>query len=120
VLWAVLDNAVKYSPDGSPITVRIRPETADRLEIVVTDEGAGMDATSSAHAFDQFYRAPDAARLAADGSGIGLYAARGLVEAMGGSISLTSRLGVGTTVTCVLPAEQAERDDGEAVDRASV
>jgi signal transduction histidine kinase len=71
-----------------------------------------MDASSAAQAFEQFYRSPDAARLAADGSGIGLYAARGLIEAMGGAISLTSQLGVGTTVTCVLPAEQVERDEG--------
>jgi signal transduction histidine kinase len=112
VLWAILDNAVKYSPDGSPITVQIRPAATDRLEVAVTDEGAGMDASSAAQAFEQFYRSPDAARLAADGSGIGLYAARGLIEAMGGAISLTSQLGVGTTVTCVLPAEQVERDEG--------
>ena len=85
VLWAVLDNAVKYSPVGSAITVHVRPVAVDRLEIVVADEGGGMDATSVEHAFDQFYRAPDATRLAVDGSGVGLYVARGLMEAMDGA-----------------------------------
>jgi two-component system OmpR family sensor kinase len=69
-----------------------------------------MDPAVVAHAFDQFYRAPDARRLAPDGSGVGLYAARGLVRAMGGDIRLESRLGAGTTVTLVLPAEEAAED----------
>jgi signal transduction histidine kinase len=63
-----------------------------------------------ARAFDQFYRSADARRLSPDGSGVGLYAARGLVEAMGGSISIESGLGAGTAVTVVLPAEQADAE----------
>jgi K+-sensing histidine kinase KdpD len=110
VLWAILDNAVKYSPAGSPITVQVRSTPDDRLEVAIRDEGAGMDAESVAHAFDQFYRSPHASRLAVDGSGVGLYAARGLIEAMAGEIQLTSRLGAGTQVTFVLPAERAESD----------
>ena len=58
-------------------------------------------------AFEQFYRSSDARRLAPDGSGVGLYAARGLMRAMGGDIELASRLGVGTTVTLSLPGEVA-------------
>ena len=52
-----------------------------------------MDAETLAHAFDQFYRASDARRLAPDGSGVGLYAARGLLRAMGGEITAESRPG---------------------------
>ena len=66
-----------------------------------------MDDATREHAFEQFYRSSDARRLAPDGSGVGLYAARGLMRAMGGDIGLESRLGAGTTVTLTLPAEEA-------------
>jgi signal transduction histidine kinase len=107
VLWAILDNAVKYSPAGSTISVHIKPEGGE-LSIVVRDEGIGMDETTLARAFEQFYRSGDARRLAPDGSGVGLYAASGLMEAMGGSLSAASELGRGTTFTLRVPAEPSE------------
>jgi two-component system sensor histidine kinase SenX3 len=119
-LWAMLDNAVKYSPRASTvrITVASRPLGTSPHELVaeisITDEGAGMDADTRDHAFEQFYRSADARRLAPDGSGVGLYAARGLVRAMGGEILLETRLGVGTTVTVTLPAEAAEEAQADA------
>ena len=67
-----------------------------------------MDAGTREHAFEQFFRADQARRLVPDGSGIGLYAARGLVEAMGGSIRIESEPGRGTAVTLTLPAEEAD------------
>ena len=110
VLWAVLDNAVKYSPAGSRVTVRLSAVPGEAgsgmlARIAVTDEGAGMDEETRARAFEQFYRATDARRLAPDGSGVGLYAARGLMRAMGGDAGIESRLGVGSTVSLILPAE---------------
>ena len=107
VLWAVLDNAVKYSPAGSPIDVRVEPSDG-RIGIAVTDQGGGMDAETQARAFEQFYRSPQARRMAPDGSGIGLYAAKGLMTAMAGDLTIESRLGGGTTVGMVLPAEPAD------------
>ena len=106
VLWAVLDNAVKYSPAGSPVDVRIAPD-GDRLALTVRDAGAGMDETTRTQAFEQFYRSDQARKLAPDGSGVGLYAARGLMEAMGGSIEIDSRLGHGASVTLRVPSEPA-------------
>ena len=110
VLWAVLDNAVKYSPADSRIEARLAPD-GDHLSLTVIDRGTGMDAEAAARAFDQFYRAPQARKLAPDGSGVGLYAARGLMEAMGGSIQVDSMLGSGTSVTIRLPAEPSEAGD---------
>lgn len=113
-LWAVLDNAVKYSPPGSTVRIelvgrRLATSPDDLVaEISITDQGAGMSAETRNHAFEQFYRSDDARRLAPDGSGVGLYAASGLVRAMGGDIALESRAGAGTTVTITLPAEPAE------------
>lgn len=108
VLWALLDNAVKYSPPRSPIQVEI--VTSDetdglRVEVTVVDTGSGMDAETLAHAFDQFYRATSARRDAPDGSGIGLYAARGLVQAMDGTIKIERSANSETRVTFSLPAE---------------
>ena len=107
VLWALLDNAVKYSPAGSPIDVRIAPDSGV-LSITVTDRGTGMDPETREHAFDQFYRSTQARKLAPDGSGVGLYAARGLMTAMDGSIQIESSLGTGTAITVRVPAELSE------------
>ncbi len=119
-LWAVLENAVKYSPAGSPIEVDLicRPATtADRVgksavveEVAVTDHGVGMDRATTARAFDRFYRAEAARRLAPDGSGVGLYTASRLLSLMGGSTSASSTPGAETTVRLVLPAEAAAAD----------
>jgi signal transduction histidine kinase len=120
VLWAVLDNAVKYSQPGSTIAVRLTARSVDETHgqftarLDITDEGTGMDPATRARAFDQFFRSADARRLAPDGSGVGLYAARGLMRAMGGDIELSSRLGVGTTVTLTLPAEAAAEANQQA------
>ena len=104
VLWALLDNAVKYSPAGSPIEVAVAPVDGS-LDVTVRDRGTGMDDETLRQAFDQFYRSTQARKLAPDGSGVGLYAAKGLVEAMGGSVRLESALGAGTAVTVRLTAE---------------
>lgn len=123
VLWAVLDNAVKYSRPGSRISVRLALENLTgeaRSHLVVEDEGAGMDETTRERAFDQFYRSVDARRMAPDGSGVGLYAARGLVRAMGGEMSLDSRLGSGTRVLIELPAEPATEEPAAPRDQGTV
>jgi len=117
VLWALLDNAVKYSPDGSPVTVDLglsndHAEGDLKAEIRILDHGAGMDEETRRRAFEQFYRSGHARRLAPDGSGVGLYAARGLIEMMAGSIEIQSQLGAGTTVTLRLPAEGLEEPTG--------
>jgi signal transduction histidine kinase len=114
VLWALMDNAVKYSPAGSTIQVHLGlvPSSAgDRVsEIAIHDKGVGMDPTTRASAFEQFFRSDDARRLVPDGSGIGLYAARGLVVAMGGAISIESQPKAGTTVRLTLPAETTDEE----------
>ena len=76
------------------------------------EASSGMDAETREKAFEQFYRSADARRLAPDGSGVGLYAARGLMRAMGGDVGIESRLGVGSTLILSLPAEPSA--DAEA------
>ena len=104
VMWALFDNALKYSPPETPIEVSIN-QGDGALTVSVRDHGTGMDGETASRAFDQFYRSGQARRLAPDGSGVGLYMARGVVHAMGGEISLDTALGQGTSVTVRLPAE---------------
>lgn len=109
-MWAILDNAVKYSPPASPISVTVSPTPDHRVAVAIADLGRGMTPETQLRAFDQFYRSPDARAVAPDGSGIGLYTARGLLRAMDGDIALRSRLGAGTTLTLLLPGERADAD----------
>ena len=104
VLWALLDNAVKYSPGGSAIGVHIEPE-GEELAITVRDSGIGMDEATRERAFEQFYRSRDARRMVPDGSGVGLYAASGLMAAMGGSLGIDTELGRGSAFKMRVPAE---------------
>lgn len=115
VLWALLDNAVKYSQPGTPVEVRLSTSrTTDGAlwsTTEVRDHGVGMDAETRRRAFEQFFRSDVARKMAPDGSGIGLFAAFGLIRAMGGEISVSSSEGVGTVMSVRLPAESAVEGD---------
>ena len=105
VLRNVFDNAVKYSPDGTAIEVRVRREQereAAWAVIAIEDHGIGIPAADQARVFDQFHRGGNVAGKVA-GSGIGLSGARQIVEQHGGTIELTSTEGVGSTFTIRLP-----------------
>jgi PAS domain S-box-containing protein len=104
VFSILLDNAVRYSPAGG--TVRIGAERkAETVELVVADEGIGIPQSDQEQIFRKFYRGADAAARVGDGgTGLGLFIARGLVTAMGGKISVSSREGEGSTFAIELPA----------------
>ncbi|MGH2971734.1 MAG: GAF domain-containing protein, partial [Gaiellaceae bacterium] len=103
VFAILLDNAVRYSPAGG--TVRVAAERKnDSVELVVADEGFGIPLSDQEQIFRKFYRGTDAeARVGAGGTGLGLFIARGLVTAMGGKISVSSREGEGSTFAIELP-----------------
>lgn len=107
VLVNLLDNAAKYAPEGSTITMEARDDgQAVRLE--VRDEGAGILAADLAHIFDKFYRADQRDRQRA-GTGLGLAVCRGFVEALGGSIAAgnrSDRSGAVFTIEFPLPLRQ--------------
>jgi two-component system sensor histidine kinase KdpD len=89
VLFNLLDNASKYSPPGTPITIRSRRE-ADVISLQVMDEGNGIPASELGQIFDKFYRAQKGDRVRA-GTGLGLAISRGFVEALHGTISAANR-----------------------------
>jgi signal transduction histidine kinase len=96
VLLVLLDNAIRHTPAGGTIRIESEPK-GHELELRVIDTGAGIPKEDLPHVFERFYRG-DPAHSAA-GSGLGLSIAKALVEAQGGSISIRSRVGDGTTVS---------------------
>jgi signal transduction histidine kinase len=109
VVRNLLTNAAKYSDPPTPI--RIVAEAVDEEVVVrVLDEGVGIDAADAERAFDLFYRARSAAKVAS-GAGIGLFVCRQLVRAMGGRIWIEPRPTGGTEVGFALPAHQDEDFD---------
>ncbi len=119
VLSNLLDNAVKYSPEGGDIIVAVRRVHLDGAgyswaELTVTDQGLGIPADELPHIFDRFHRARNVAGRVA-GTGLGLVAAKQIVEQHGGQITVTSREARGTTVTIRLPIP---RTGDEETDRA--
>lgn len=103
VLSQLLDNAAKYSPAGSTIT--ITAETRGRMLVTsVADQGPGIDGIDQGMVFDKFFRGRGQ-RHSVKGTGMGLAIAKAIVEAHGGAIGLTSQLGHGSVFHFALPIE---------------
>ncbi|HEX3428600.1 MAG TPA: ATP-binding protein [Candidatus Limnocylindrales bacterium] len=107
VLWALLDNALKYG-ERSPIAVEIAPEpTESRLRLTISDRGPGVADGDRGRLFRRFERGAD--RTADDGSGLGLYVSRELCRAMAGDLVLQPhRAGSGAAFSVYLPGEPPE------------
>ncbi len=98
----IIGNAIKYSPDGEPVEVRVT-ETDHTVRIAVHDEGIGIPSDEMKFLFERFTRASNAKRSKIKGTGLGLYLAKTLVERHGGNIQVQSKLSEGSTFTIVLP-----------------
>ena len=106
VVWNLLSNAAKFSPDGSAITVRVTRE-AKEVVVSVADGGIGIDAEFLPHMFEAFRQSDSSTTRAHGGLGLGLALVQRLVEGHGGSISAKSPgRGGGTTVEVRLPAAE--------------
>jgi PAS domain S-box-containing protein len=99
----LVENALRYSPQGGTVTVGAR-RNDDRVEVRVVDEGMGIPASEREWIFRKFYRAESAARDGAAGTGLGLFIAKELVNAMGGRIWVDSTEGEGSSFAFELPA----------------
>ena len=103
VLDNLLSNALKFTPPGGRVTVRLVDEGA-YARIEVTDTGVGIPAEDQPHLFDRFYRARNATGHSIPGLGLGLTIVRTIVEGHGGSVSVHSGPDEGATFTVLLPA----------------
>ncbi|MDP9369256.1 MAG: ATP-binding protein [Chloroflexota bacterium] len=109
VLANLGENAVKYTPLGTTVTLSARL-VLGAIELAVADDGPGVSASDLPHIFEKFFRADHTGRIA--GTGIGLTISKGLVEAHGGRIWAESRAGRGLTVRFVLPCDDASEGLG--------
>jgi len=105
VLVNLLDNAIKYSPEGGRVTVAIDDggPAPEMVGVAVRDRGLGIPAEDLPRVFERFYRVDRARARDGGGSGLGLSIAKAIVEAHGGEITLRSEEGQGTTVRFTLP-----------------
>lgn len=98
----VLSNAYKYSPNGGEVSIECQPENdSQHVVIVIRDQGIGMSAEQVARVFERFYRADASGHI--PGTGLGMSIVKEIVELMGGQVSVSSALNIGTTVTLRFP-----------------
>lgn len=103
VLDNLVSNAIKYSPDGGDVVVSLRSEDG-HVVCSVSDTGMGMSEKDQEEVFAKFFRTAAVRNSAIPGVGLGLSISKAIVEAHGGSVSLRSEVGEGTTFTFAVPA----------------
>ncbi len=103
IIWNLLNNSVKFTPNGGRITVRLE-EVADEIVLTVSDNGQGIDPSFLPHIFEIFRQADASTNRSQQGMGIGLAVVQQLVELHGGSVTADSAgIGKGATFTIRLP-----------------
>lgn len=107
IVGNLLSNAIKYSPHGGQVTLRVRPRPGE-LVITVSDQGIGIPLADQPQLFESFHRASNVGNIS--GTGLGLAIVRDAVQCHGGSISLESTPGEGSTFTVVLTAPAAPKE----------
>ena len=100
VLRNLIDNAIRFTPNGGRVTIRARSE-GDHLKISITDQGPGIDPKYHPRLFDKFFRIPG---VESQGAGLGLSIAREIVRSHGGEIGVTSEPGRGSTFWFTVPS----------------
>ncbi|MGH9538853.1 MAG: sensor histidine kinase [Terriglobales bacterium] len=112
LVWTnLLENAVRYSPEGSSVEVEVAHDEHG-AKVIFQDRGAGISAADLPHIFDRFYRGDPSRTRATGGFGLGLAIAKALVEAYGGSITAESAPGKGTRMTVELPVGREKEPKG--------
>ncbi|GAB4144674.1 MAG: PAS domain-containing sensor histidine kinase [Sphingomonadales bacterium] len=107
VLYNLIVNAIHFTPEGGRVEISARRD-GDMLELSVADNGVGIRAEEQAQVFERFQRGSNAAQ--GKGAGLGLALVRSFIELHGGTVRLASELGKGTTVVCVLPCRDTNRE----------
>ena len=98
----VINNAIAYTPKGGMVSIEATADDAN-VTVVVRDTGIGIAKEDLTHIFDKFYRGSKAKQLREEGSGLGLFIVKSVIEGHGGSVDISSEHGKGTTVTLHIP-----------------
>lgn len=118
VIANLLDNAVKYSPEGGVVSIRVARER-NEVRCTIEDHGIGIPSDQIARIFDLFFRTQEAESRRTPGMGLGLFITRGIVERHGGRIWAESQQGLGTRVHVALPAGKSAPDGKKAAPRSA-
>ncbi|MDX6653259.1 MAG: hypothetical protein QOJ38_2040 [Solirubrobacterales bacterium] len=113
-LDSLISNAIKFTPEGGTILVRIQRGRIGKAIIEVIDSGPGIDPSEQDSVFKRFYRSRDAQAAQIEGSGLGLFIARTIIVGHRGQLSLESSPGEGSTFKIILPSHAA-RAPGEQI-----
>jgi signal transduction histidine kinase len=103
IVFNYLSNALKFTPDGGRVTVRVVPEDADCFRIEVQDTGPGIRAEDLGRLFTEFQQLHVSVAAQAEGAGLGLALTKRIVEALGGTVGARSTLGIGSVFHAILP-----------------
>ncbi len=112
----LINNAIKYSPDGSEVDVNITQDLNDVI-VTVKDRGMGIPKAQHAEVFKKFFRAQNAARQESSGNGLGLFLVKAVVEASDGKVSFVSEEDKGSTFTVTLPRHTEEKQVGLKINK---
>lgn len=104
-LESLLTNAIKYSPPKSSVALELQ-KGEKLLTIRVKDKGMGIPAADQGKLFTKFFRAPNAVKVETDGSGLGLFIVKNIIEKHGGDVSFKSEEGKGTEFVCTIPLDK--------------
>jgi signal transduction histidine kinase len=114
VLRNLVENAVKYSPGGGPVTISCSREATseqtpdESIQVSVADEGLGIEPEYLGRIFDRFYQVDSASTREVQGAGLGLSICKAIIEAHHGRIWAESQAGVGSTFSFTLPLKEAD------------
>lgn len=118
ILRNVISNAIKYTPAGGKLSLTIEPSperlsarSTGSVHIIMSDTGYGIPVDEQKNIFVKLFRAANIRTKDTDGTGLGLFVTKGLLEQVGGRISFVSKEGKGSTFTIVLPKEGMEKHD---------
>jgi signal transduction histidine kinase len=105
VVENLIDNAIRYTSDGGKISLRLSTKK-NKVLFEIEDEGVGIPKEDQKYIFQKFFRASNASKERTDGSGLGLYIVKSIVEKSGGKIWFDSKEGEGTTFFFTLPTSK--------------
>lgn len=112
VIMNFLDNALYYTQSGGHVTIDLR-HTANEITCAITDTGLGVPKKEQPYLFTKFYRAQNARKMRPDGTGLGLYMAKKVIVAQGGSVIFSSEEGAGSTFGFRFQIKQPDNLDNE-------
>lgn len=111
ILWNLVSNAVKFTPAGGEVCLKVVKQDEERFSFILRDTGIGISKHEQRKIFAMFYQAENSVNGKAQGSGIGLAISKRIARLMGGDLTVESELNQGSTFTLTIQAETAQRQN---------